>query len=154
MPPPGLTVGKVPVQPESLGTGLQIQRLTAWHEQDPNRMRNSVPGAGLHRRGIFSEGIIELIDPVPVRHRLANQLTGQPQSRSCRASGFGVFLKARMPRVETRDPEHNERARQQRDNSQNGNLEPLHPEDAPPALHSLLLAWSATRAPRKILTMP
>ena len=83
MPPPGLTVGKVPVQSESLGTGLQIQRLTAWHKQDANRMRNSIPGAGLHRRGIFSEGIIELIDPVPVRHRLANPLTGQPQSRSC-----------------------------------------------------------------------
>ena len=36
----------------------------------------------------------------------------------------------------------------------NDNLEPLHPEYAPPALHSRFLAWSATRAPRKIFTMP
>ena len=69
-------------------------------------MRDAVPGTSFKFRSVLAERVTELVDPVPIRHRLTDNWSGQPQSRPGRPTGIGVFFGAGMPR---RQPGHAQR---------------------------------------------
>ena len=61
-------------------------------------MGDTVPGTSLKLGCVLAERVTELVDPVPIRHRLTDNLPRQPQSWPGRPAGIGVFLGTGMPR--------------------------------------------------------
>src|SRR5262249_41885923 len=92
--PPRLGIGKLLFQSEIPFASLHVEFVAAADDVDRHRVGDAVPGTSLELDGVFSDRVVHLVDPVPVRHGLMDDFPGQPQSRPGGPAAFREFFTA------------------------------------------------------------